>query len=160
MGTNDRKILKCSVGKTDDIQALCAKADELIAINEDLVCAVNPNKDEKAQHSHLSVRQNNYQQRAPHNRGGRSGRGGIGWQGPQPNQGWQGNRHSTAWQNPNWQNPNWQNLHPPNTQRFRPGGGGRVNANGPNIHQGPRQTTPPAKMPTQANQKPLNWTNY
>ena len=85
----DRKILKSGAGKSEDIQELSEKADELLGMSEDVVGSLNPTLDPPPTTNHPAPR-------ADYQTGGR------GWhsQPPYP----QNYRRRASWQNNNWGN--------------------------------------------------------
>ena len=111
---NDKKILRCTIGKSEDIQLLCTKADELISLSEEVVGALGQERQERSWQSQPPRK---YGQRPAPNftqqsRGGRRCNRWQNYQAPQ----------AQTWQSPTWQ-PRWNNMPQVNTQRFRPGGG-------------------------------------
>ena len=110
---SDMKILRCTIGKTEDIQLLCTKADELISLSEEVVGALGQEGQARG-----------CQSQPPSGYGtspatswtpyAREGRKVNKWQNCQTT-------HGQTWQSPTWQ-PRWNNISQANTQRFRPGG--------------------------------------
>ena len=115
LGPHDRKILKCTSGKEEDIQLLCSKADELILMNEGMVGAIGLEPQNRRWQSQSPIsKQNRYD--VPFRMGcGKKGRKPTRWQG----QGWQPNQQ---WQVSRGQWECWNDTHHANTQTFRPGG--------------------------------------
>ena len=124
---DDRKILKCKLGNTEDIQILCKKADELISSSERVVGAFDQgNRGRGWQHrlpikdydTHRSQFRQNYNPRY---------RGQNKWHGKWHDQGYQ-----RGWSGPNWHENHWQEEEMEgyqhyDSQKFGPGGGKRTN---------------------------------
>ena len=104
----DRKFLKNSMGKSEDVQKLCEKADELLSMSEDVVGSCSQNENGKAWQMPISASPAQPQQ-FPHpmNHNLNQMHPWQGWgMGPQPNY-------------------NWQRPYHPHPHTSRPGGGGR-----------------------------------
>ena len=148
LGPHDRKILKCTSGKEEDIQLLCTKADELIMISEDIVGAIGQEPQNRGWQSQPPMNQ--------HQRYETPSRMSWGQGGPRPfrrqGQSWQPNRQ---WQGPRWQGGRWNNHQ--NTQRFRPGGGGGPRPQ--NITNRPIQRASTQMAQPAAQDDPLNMTS-
>ena len=155
----DRKILKSTVGKSEEVQMLCEKADELLALSEDVVGSLHQEGIDRpwnSQPPQIITGAYNNQQHIPQDQNGwyNGGRNQwhSGWHNAGPNGGWQ-----QGWQ---WQNqpagrtrrgrpkryPQPNNIH-----RSRPGGGGNPSGreNAPQKQKAnERQTAPiPAIIP-------------
>ena len=93
----DRKMLKITVGKSEEVRLLCKKADELLALNEDVVGSLNQEGVDRPWNSQTRptvVDARNNRQYYPQSRGhnGRQNQGENGWQNDWQNQrknGWQ-----------------------------------------------------------------------
>ena len=136
LNIGDRKVLKGSMGKSEDVQALCEKADELLAISEDVVGSLDtcPRRGWQSQPPRPMPTRTNNQWR-PRRPG--PGWGSDGW-GPQHAGGWNGGRGMP--------------FHPNSTHMFRPGGGYPRRNRG----RGPRIAPKPNNPPQEASANPLN----